>query len=277
MTQGVIYQLSGRPCAELMAVSLWSLRQHYGGPVTIMATRDCRQVASRIGADLHADVMTFELLRMTSPHRRRAHSQSKVLAYLGSPYEASVFLDTDTIVNAPIDELLSLSYRGIVATRLCEDRLMDTTPTAISAWHEVRQFRAFGRYGRHMVREASDANMHVVNTGVFGWPRGIDIIRELHHLVVMGREWRCSDESVVNLTLHRAPLQALMDPTWNASIWQYPDWSSHNITHLNAGAWWNCDAGRMCFSGAIASAISENAGGLASWCGSHNRRVLDLL
>ncbi len=102
--QGVIYSLSGPAYAELLTVSLWSLRQHWPGDVAIFCGPGCREAMEPLYADprLHP----LELIDHELPSvRRHAHYCVKPGIALASPFEETIFLDADTIVLGEVDPL----------------------------------------------------------------------------------------------------------------------------------------------------------------------------
>lgn len=101
---GVIYSLSGPAYAELLTVSLWTLRQHYSGPVAVFCGPGCREAAAPLPDDPR--LRPVELIDMDLPQvPRHAHYCVKPSVALASPFDATVFLDADTLVCGEIDEL----------------------------------------------------------------------------------------------------------------------------------------------------------------------------
>lgn len=102
--RGIIYSLSGPAYAELLTVSLWSLRQHFQGPVAIFCGPGCREAMQPLYDDprLHP----LELIDHDLPNvRRHAHYCVKPGIALASPFDETVFLDADTLVCGEVDEL----------------------------------------------------------------------------------------------------------------------------------------------------------------------------
>ena len=272
MTSGVIYQLSDTRMAEILVTSLWSLRQHYHGPVTVMVTRDCEQLMRRIAADSRLAIST-QRLRPFPKHGRHDHRQTKTLSWLASPYDRNVFLDADTAVQAPIDDLFKVAF-GVVA--LGVGRLGDGHPHAVRLWREMCNYQRLGPGCRRLVADAQRFNPQIVNTGVLSYPRNHPAIWEMHHLIVMARlsNRRVSDESVMHLVVpHTTDLWCLA-PRYNATIDQFPKtWKDQVIVHFSAQAWWRQRAGRECFRQHLANAMEENAGGIKRWIGRGDDRV----
>lgn len=102
---GVIYSLSGPAYAELLTVSLWTLRRHYWGDVAIVCSGpQCREAMEPLAEEPRlAPVRLID--HELPPVRRHAQYCVKPSVALASPFDRTVFLDADTIVLGPIDEL----------------------------------------------------------------------------------------------------------------------------------------------------------------------------
>jgi hypothetical protein len=102
---GVCYLLIGRKHAPLLAVSIHSLRNHYAGPVAILAgDEDAQRYAQLIADDPRAGDVRVVKWQFQGGQRGSVYfAKCKMLDL--SPFERSVFLDADTIVQGDFSGL----------------------------------------------------------------------------------------------------------------------------------------------------------------------------
>jgi hypothetical protein len=277
MSAGVVYQLSHPRCAELLTVSLWSLRQHYDGPITVMVTRDCHMLATRIARDVRLGI-DLQRLVMFGKHGRHDHRQSKVLSWLQSPYQQNLFIDADTAIQSPIYELLD--YSGLGLTRLADCRLCESrdNPYAVRIWEEVCNYQRLGPGARRMLCDLQADMPYIVNTGVVLYSQNHPALWEHHHLILVARLFgrRMSDEAAMHLVLPHTNAK-FFEPRWNSTFDQRTNWQEQSICHFAYAAWFRHPAGRACFRHHLREALKNNAGGMRRWIGQGCHDVLRLL
>jgi hypothetical protein len=96
-TRGIVYLAMGERFVEEAAVSAASARRHLGLPITLFT--DCPSAAKAIGC--------FDEVVELSRSGPRPH-RDKIVAMRRSPYERTLFLDTDTFVGAALDDCWEL-------------------------------------------------------------------------------------------------------------------------------------------------------------------------
>lgn len=95
---GVFFMLHGDKHAAVLATSVWSLRQHYAGPVAIAAGDEAGvRYAELIARDERAGPLTVVPWKFQGGPRGSAY-HAKTFMFDLSPFERTVFLDADTIV-----------------------------------------------------------------------------------------------------------------------------------------------------------------------------------
>ncbi len=273
LTKGLVYQLSSPPAAEVLTVSLWTLRQHYHGPVTIFTAEGAKEAAERIAADKRLDV-TLQPLEMPQFSCYRADWTVKVFAYLQAPYDRNIWLDADTVVVQPIDDLHA---RGFHVAQLSNFRFADEQGYAPHVREYLASWDWCGPIIRGMIERAKRENVPLVNAGTLGFAREDSALYELHHLAIMMCRARQADEVALQILLPRIQSLNVLDESWNWS----PRYSAHperaRIIHFHGRQWYRTENGRDLFVPHLQAALRANAGGLADWAGQYNENIRPLL
>ena len=279
MGQGILYLLSDARMAELLTVSLWSLRQHYEGPVSVAITYDSRRLASRIAADSRLNIRLVGI-RGFSTHSRHDARHTKLLCWMATPFTRTVYLDADTVVLGRIDELLASDGFGVTNAGLgciCDS---NSHHQAKRLWGEIVNFQRFGPGGYRFCEDVQRTNLPAINSGVvsFAWPKHQMLIERLHDLVCLARAThrRVTDETVIQLLLPRIDDLRILDSRFNATLISGEDWRRQTIVHFAAQSW-RSRRGRSCFWRMLREAYRQNAGGLRRWIGAGNPLVPQIL
>jgi len=218
---GVIYYNIGRKCRARLLVSLSSLRQHYSGPVTVLLEgpqdRWFRDAIRRLGAadrDINAS------------GERALVRKAQLWKY--SPYDASLFLDADTIVLADPSALFGeIERHGFVVYHFAG---WQTTGNKIG-----KRIRAWGAVLPPDRIDAALAFGPAVNTGVFGFRRDAEILPAWEILTRRGWAHNCTrrlvDELACQCLLPRYP-HKIVGPEWGASV-RFGDLGTAKILHFH--------------------------------------------
>jgi len=265
MNDGVLYINIGLKHATHLVVSLWTLRRHWRGPVAIAAGCD----ASRAFVDrLVADKRLGPLQRVDFDYQKQAGKRSGSV-YLAktsmarfTPFDRTAFLDADTFVAGPIDDVFPQDAE-IRLTQFCQW----TTRTAkirrrIAPWAEVCPDE---------VQWSLDHEYPAINTGVMGWRLGT--ISDHFHLDWAGttakRVCFICDELAAQLIAPYYPCQVL-DDRWNASpkfAWERHGFDTPGadprIWHGHGFKFVKSANGRRLWVPAYEEALSLNVGGIA--------------
>lgn len=263
----MIYSLSGPACASQLVCSLWSLRQHYDGPVTVFATPDARPLAEVIRQDqrLRIDVQATQRFDDCP----RPHWVTKAFTYLQSPYKYTIYLDADTLVSSDIHPMFG---RFVVAK--CNDlRILDKHQYPNSVRRQMFQFRKFGPVFGRMLDDTYKANLHIANNGVLAFQRDHPVLREMHHLAMGFRQLRLHDELALNMLLCYYPDVQRVDGRWNALVRYQDGWPDVVVAHFHHKTSFQNDRGRAMFGRHLREAIEADAGGIAVWGGKENDRI----
>ena len=225
MTQGICYLLSGTKHAARLAVSLYSLRQHYAGPAAIItAERESHAIGETIAGDTRTNVIHLPV--QTDDRRGRNWSyllKTRIQEF--SPFEVTAFLDGDTLVRGPIDELFELpTPTHIVLTRFARWK---TTGRRIS-----KRIRSWSDTHPELV-EAALAFGPAVNTGVFSFSKQSAVFQRWYPMCKDGRGHFLLDETAMQLLLPHVP-HRMLDDRFNCSVrYSDPDAPDVRIVHFH--------------------------------------------
>lgn len=106
---GVLYMLQGHKHAAQLVVSLYSLRKHYDGPVHIAAGDETawKTVQYLLAENSLAPltISQWQAATRRTTGKTGAGYANKCRMYDLSPFEHTIFLDADTLIANPIDDL----------------------------------------------------------------------------------------------------------------------------------------------------------------------------
>lgn len=207
MTKGVIYYNRGTKCLVRLFVSLYSLRKHYDGPVSIICAGKQENWVADAAAKLNADVVAM-------PDQDSCLSLAlKGSLWRYSPYDMTMFMDADTIVLNPIDEYFDyIEEHDFVTGNFANWK---TAGGTIS-----RRIRQWKKVVPEMMDPAINYG-HAVNTGINGWKRGASILTEWERLCQLGNKHQCStrvlDEIACQILLPHHK-HHIADTRWGESV-----------------------------------------------------------
>src|SRR6185369_5880663 len=89
--------LTGAAHADRLIVSVWSLRKHYDGPITIYTTQpESHEIGRLCAADERLDIEHRTVAQ--EPARKNSTFLTKLKILPHVPYETTLYLDADTLV-----------------------------------------------------------------------------------------------------------------------------------------------------------------------------------
>lgn len=276
MTTGIVYQLTGMWTAELAVVSIWSLRQHYDGPITLFATDDCIDAARAIAADsrLRVDMQRTVLPKVG----KRPHWVAKTFTYLLSPYDYTIYLDSDTVI---LDDPTPL-FGNLVLAQCNAWRIRDDFRYPRSVRIQAKRFRGYSPVLEQMIGRMLDHNGYVVNNGMVSFARNHPLMRELHHLCIGLGHDRLHDEIAMQICLPAYDDVRWVDGRWNALVAYEQQWEERKIAHYHhkyyAYSDRSPDHGPETYRPHLLAALSANAAAMREWIGaSRNTHLRSLL
>jgi len=262
-TRGVLYLLSGTSYAARLVVSLHSLRRHYSGPAAVLTTdAAAAAIAEKLAADRLLSVRHVPAGEAIGGGRKAAYL-FKPRLHAFTPFHRTVYLDCDTVVAGPIDELFGLpDDEHVLVTQFCD---WVTTGRTIA-----RRIRSWRDTHPELVAAALDFGP-AINTGVFAFTPHSAVFERWHAVAAAGRRHFIPDELALQLLLPQTP-HVVLDGRFNCSA-RYgavngPDVRiihCHGNKHLRK----RCPQWRSAFE----SAAALNLGGLREWAPAGDRAL----
>lgn len=266
MSKGVIYLfMGGSSYAPRLAISLFSLRQYYDGPISILNPNDAsRPYAEKIAGDerIRATVHPIE----PTPARRHAHYVTKANLPKLSPYDESLFIDADTTVHGPMDEMFPTGPE-IVLTQwsnwISTGRMMSGR---IRRWESQRPDLTAPQLAKPFP---------AVNTGVMGLPRTHALYEEWDRLCRVHPIF-IADEVAMQI-LYPTGDHRLLSDLYNCSpMVKSVNQGKAHLYHYHGGKHSRTQC-RPYFIPPAQAAIDANIGGMKTWAGSANDEGLNVL
>jgi hypothetical protein len=269
---GVFYLLTGPAHGVRLVVSLWSLRRHYAGPVTVFTTHtESHEIGDRCRRDprLRVDHCPTRLADV----RRNAAFLTKLDVLGQVPYPAAVYLDADTLIVGRLDPLIEAANRSEFAATQFADWLSSgrLIRRRIEAWRSVQPRCHDSDWMNSLVDEALQPRP-AVNGGVFAFQQGARLLPQWRELAYAGWNTFICDEIALQLLLPRYPHEVLdcrfnCSPLYGFERTDVRVWHFHGERHLRHARcrelWW--PAYRIC--------VAENIAGLAEWQPGADRRL----
>ena len=261
MTRGVVYMLLGAKHAVHLAVSLCSLRQWYDGPVCVLCDMEgygwARWIIEPECADDVERVFDYQII-FDQQLNQPAGKLLKTLVPSLSPYDATLFLDADTLVVGDIGELWPIHHELVLTQFSDWLTTRNRMRRRIAEWSDIEPMLA-----AHCLHFGEP----VINTGVMAWERGAAVLEEWRKLAwkrpdKVGR-YDPTDELALQLVFREYPSR-ILDCRWNASVvfdWMRPDvriWHAHGLKA------WRRQTGRDIYLPFYESLLQENRCGIRS-------------
>lgn len=266
-SKGFIYYNYGEGCLARLAVSAYSLRKHYDGPVTIISdgeesNRVCRQIA----AD---ERIRFDIVEPKVDVRagKNHHYLAKCRLHELTPYDVSLFIDSDTVVTGDLTPLFSMAEENeFVTTQFCDwqsnGRMISKR---ILEWKDIRP--------RDMKRALRFGP--AVNTGVMAFTKESAFMKDWFRVARRGRGFYIPDEVSCQVILWRYP-HKVVDSYYNASC-RYDDCDDPEVRLIHYHGRKHCREG-LPFNGdkwvaAYNEVVDLNIGNIREWTPSSDRHL----
>lgn len=267
-TRGVILFVAGTKHNVHAAVCVASLRQHYDGPVALITELNGpgREACELIAGDCRLgpiQVIADESIKAG------AHGQSyfcKTLLPQLSPFDSTIFLDADTLVVGPLDELWADPHSGEFVLTQFADWVSTGKKMRqrIIPWAEVEPERA-----ARMLAKPWPA----LNTGVMAWSRASAAFCSDWTETCRKRVVFMADELAAQIIFPDHP-HRIIDDRFNASV-VFPPAGKQVLTrddvriwHGHGGKFWKRDGrgrvrpGQVIYLPHYERALQENLGGI---------------
>lgn len=265
MTDGVIYLLGPAGYAELLCVSLFTLRKHFTGPATVFCTDyESADICHRMARD---ERLGLTVKMATRPNNRRhATYCTKPVVSLLSTYDRTVFLDCDTLVAGDFSELFEPSLAVVQFSNWV------TTGKRIAG--RIKQWLDVSDAARTLASIQLDNSHKAINTGVYGYHRSnLSFIRAWRDLTLQGQRCSFTDELAMQLLLSTGQPPICFDDRFNLSPRYGIGTADPRIWHLHGRGHVRKHEGKAIWWPIFHEAMEAGWGGLDQWAGQFDAAV----
>lgn len=267
MGRGIVYLLTGHRQAVRLVASAWSLRRHYDGPVTVLSMDPAREIDRYIAGDRRLRLNFVGIDQPGIARRRNGSYATKTLMQRWTPYDSTLYLDADTIVSAPLPDMLWPHDDELVLTRFSD---------WVSSGPRMRsRIRRWSGVFPEEVKAQLASRVPAINTGVFAWPRSRTEDLDVWHRMTMKRVSFMCDELAMQLH-HTSVPHRVLDDRCNQSVLYgtlrsrgedaVVVWHFHGSKHLipQAGDRWTREFREI---------VREDVAGVAGWAPAGDKRL----
>ena len=291
---GILYMIVGRKHHPVLVVSIFSLRKHWQGPVHIAAGDEAgEEIAKLICHDdrLHGKDGRTTWERWSPPTEPRgATYYSKCWMQELSPFDQTVFLDADTIIEKPLDVLFE--FDGANSAPM---RTRDPGCFSMGGWRiNLTRFASWPSNGRKITgrlkpwavhapfdyRTMTTQNLPAINTGVVSFDKSEqagEFFRDWKETCKKNVSFIC-DELAAQLIFHRHAVR-VVDARWNASPIHCDDATNEAavVRHFHGRKHVNRWEGRRYWLPVYNECVRENIAQIAEWTPGSDRRLREWL
>jgi len=262
MTRGVVYLIYGPKVAERLVVSLWSLRTFWDGEVCVLCSTDEEAAILRPAAiDLDVDLLRIESEKGTHPHWLAKARVPEL-----SPFNETIYIDADTFVTGPIEELFGhpltlTSHLGWTAGRGKTRKRILRFADLNDPWVDL------------MIDGQFREDRPAVNGGVLAFQKSNTDLSQWYDLTCRMAGHPLSEQSALQVLTSVLPhrwaderfnrMPGIGKATADVRIWHF-----YGNRHCRRDSLW---------LDAFHDALRHNIGGLRDWAGTYDRRVRGLL
>lgn len=273
MKTGVLFLNISTKCLVRLAVSLYSLRQHYDGPVCIInATGHDGGIMERFAADsrLGVEVRNVEL----PIYRRRTAYCAKPSVYRWTPFDRTLFVDADTVVMADPSMLLAMQTPFVVT------QFSDWNCSGSIVRKRIEPFLHIGELAIGVPKLASQVvaeSWPAINTGVFAFNRDWPGMKTWERLTQAARtRANFTDEIAANVLLpFFGDDAAMVNDRWNWSP-IYGKSADPVVVHTHGSKHLRPEAIPFWFP-VFQQCIDLDIAGIRSWMPAGDKRLAEFL
>jgi hypothetical protein len=201
-TQGVIYYNFGLSYLVRLAVSISSLRKSYDGMTTILCDKSSIEECKKIADYFKIDVKEVDF----SAENRNGRLFNKTLLHKYTPYQATAFLDADTLIIKDFHRLLDEAEEN----EFTAVQFADWTPKTSVIEKRIREWRDIVSVDKALEYPKA------INTGVFAFKKDSTLMKNWYELAVKGEKFFIPDEISCQILLTEYN-HSVMDSTYNTS------------------------------------------------------------
>ena len=194
MSRGIIFYNSGTKCLPRLLVSVHSLRQHYEGNICIISSGDeSRQFCAEVAIKYKCVYKEFS---SDITHMKNHFWFEKSRMHLYSPYDTTIFIDSDTLTIKDPSDLFKISEEHEFAVPQFADW---TTQKGLIK----KRLLPWKEFDEHLVNTAINTNMKSVNVGVYGFVKQSELMKNWFDFTKQMPEAVLPEESSCHLLLNK--------------------------------------------------------------------------
>jgi hypothetical protein len=276
----IVYLLSGPAHLPYLATSLLSLRRHWTGTVKVFAWAESFEIAKAIAEDERIQAEPVASV----PTYRGKNDQfiSKIRLMQEQESGPNLYLDADTLVAGPLDEMFSAAEcYGMAVTQFCN---WTTAGNLIRG--RIERLREFKTINGRWIDEVTTAIYPSVNGGVFCCMPNNLVLDVWHKWSFDAKSIFICDECVLHLMVPMfAPQERLvvMPGRFNSSpkyVKTEPKYSQVRVWHGHGDCWvrpQKSPEGWEMWSAALKECRQLNVGQINEWLPLCGNKYLNLL
>jgi len=213
----VIYLMSGQPHLPYLVTSLWTLRRHWQGPVTVAAWPESIGLVRWIAADPRLNVEAVERQPAYRGKNDQFLDKMKLAQSMNGTADVVLYLDADTTIHGSLELLFKgAEYCGFCATQFC-----DWTTQNPIVQNRVKRLLGMNNIPQGPVEYALGSRWPSVNGGVWAARPSSPVFDDWYRQTMVARSIFIADETVLHaLQTVFVPIQkmtTLLGGAWNCS------------------------------------------------------------
>lgn len=269
MDKGVLYFIIGTRHWAVLIASMLSLRRFYDGPIGLMFPDDGDdELFNRVSADPILSPIIPVRFKLDKYRRHSGYMNKPKMIQL-SPFDSTVFLDADTLIAKPIDDMFIEPDGEVCLTKFANWTTKGKKIKGrISKWLRAEPER---------VQRQLDTEYAAVNTGVLAFGGGV-LSRRFgdHWLDTTSRNPRFIADEIAAQLIYPEHGCILLDDRYNCSPLYGANrddavvWHFHGKKHLRPQAidlWWPV----------YSEAVEKNVAGIRDWTPAGDKRLREHL
>lgn len=275
MEQGFVYLLTGQAHAARLVVSVWSLRSHYSGPITVYTSRaESHEIGRLLAADNDLRVTHRECAEAAVA--KNSSFLTKLDIIQDAPYETTAYLDADTLIVGSVAELLQVDKQNEFHATQFANWVSSGKKVSkrVEAWRSVRSAKYSPAEMETLVDDALKTRP-AVNGGVFAFRRDAKLLQPWRSLAYEGWKTFICDEIALQLLHYRYPHRVL-DCRFNCSP-IYARCQDPRIWHMHGEKHLSREAARALWLPVFRECWEKNIARLREWAPAGDESLAEVL
>lgn len=191
---GVIYLNAGTKMLPRLLVSLYTLRKHYNGAISIICIgEDHYSICSSITKCID----NVKLIQIEDNLKCRHHywfEKSRINLY--TPYDISIFIDSDTIIVDNFNELFDeIKDNDFIVPQFANWR---TSGKKISS-----RLKTWNHIDKQLVDQTISSQMPSINVGVYGFKKSSELMKHWFDFTIQNKSSPLPEETSCHLLLQK--------------------------------------------------------------------------